>query len=92
MDEPSNQDNLLEVEFNRERSVRRTLTVLQTKRKRIRDELQQLVNHLNLLIPITGNATKTNDPNSRLIEEAIERLGDDAFGALLRQILQENQP
>lgn len=75
-------------EFRRERSVRRTVTVLEAKRKRIRQELRQLIQHLALLIP--AEPLVADRPQSDLLQEAAKRLGDEAFAELLLQILQES--
>lgn len=87
MSESPDQD-ILSTEFCRERSVRRTATVLEAKRQRIRDEIQQLISHVALLVPA---GTKMNDSYSYadLLQDAAKRLGDDAFAQLLVQILQE---
>jgi hypothetical protein len=74
-------DSLM-TEFVRERSIRRTVKVLEGKRKRIREELEQLIQHLDLLVP--SSATPSD-----LLQEAVERIGDDAFGQLLLQLMQE---
>jgi hypothetical protein len=88
MSEPSEQD-VLAGEFYKERYIRRTLAVLQAKRKRIRDELQQLVTHLNLLVPLAKNYP-LNDDRADLLEEAATRLEDEAFAQLLMQVIKEN--
>ncbi|WP_254657999.1 hypothetical protein [Pleurocapsa sp. PCC 7327] len=69
-------------EFVRERSIRRTVKVLEAKRKRIREELEQLIQHLDLLVPSSATS-------SDLLQEAIQRIGDDAFSQLLMQLMQE---
>jgi hypothetical protein len=79
----------LTTEFSRERSIRRTVKVLEFKRKRIHEELEQLILHLALLIPSIGTSATSNTVSSELLEEAVNRIGDEAFGQLLRQILQE---
>jgi hypothetical protein len=81
-------DSLM-TEFSRERSIRRTVKVLEFKRKRIHEELEQLILHLALLIPSTGASATSNTVSSELLEEAVNRIGDEAFGQLLLQILQE---
>lgn len=74
-------DSLM-AEFVRERSIRRTVKVLEAKRKRIREELEQLIQHLDLLVPSSATS-------SDLLQEAVGRIGDDAFGQLLLQLMQE---
>ncbi|MDJ0718970.1 MAG: hypothetical protein QNJ54_32885 [Prochloraceae cyanobacterium] len=76
-------------EFRRERSIRRTVKVLEAKRKRIRDELEQLIAHAAMLIPLEKSSISANQTNSDLLQEAVERMGDDAFAQLLLQILRE---
>ncbi|MGL5875979.1 MAG: hypothetical protein ACRC2R_27080 [Xenococcaceae cyanobacterium] len=90
MSEPTEKDGLAS-EFYRERYIRRTLAVLQAKRKRIRDELQQLVNHLNLLVPVAKNITSESD-RAELLEEAAKRLDDEAFTQLIVQAIEEMKP
>ncbi|AFY78487.1 MAG: hypothetical protein IGR93_20015 [Hydrococcus sp. C42_A2020_068] len=77
----SEPDSLM-TEFVRERSIRRTVKVLEAKRKRIREELEQLIQHLDLLVPSSATS-------SDLLQEAIQRIGDDAFSQLLMQLMQE---
>jgi hypothetical protein len=89
MSEPTEKDGLAS-EFYRERYIRRTLAVLEAKRKRIRDELQQLVNHLNLLVPVAKNIT--SDERADLLEEAAKRLDDEAFTQLIVQAIDEMKP
>ena len=79
-------ENALSSEFRRERSVRRTATLLEAKRLRIHDELQHLVRHLALLVPA---GTQTSESYAALLQDAAERIGDDAFTQLLLQVLQE---
>jgi hypothetical protein len=89
MSEHSEQD-LLASEFYRERYVRRTIAVLQAKRRRMRDELQQLVNHLNLLVPLAKN-NNSSDDRLDLLEEAAKRLEDEAFAQLLIQVIHDTK-
>ena len=72
-------------EFAKERSIRRVVRVLQTKRSRINDDLDQLVTHLGLLIP----AHHTNG-NKQILLEALNRLDSDGFTELLKQIIQNS--
>jgi hypothetical protein len=88
MNEPSESDALL-AEFQRERSVRRTVQVLQFKRSRIREDLLQLVKHLSVLVPLTRGVSASGDSQSDLLIEAIGRLDDDSFSQLLLQIIEE---
>lgn len=81
-------EEVLAREFRRERAVRRTLTVLATKRDRIRDELEQLIRHLSLLVPSELVERPSNQSEQNAIEEAVERLGDEEFAQLLLHVLQ----
>ena len=89
MDDPSNRDKLL-VEFEAERSIRRTARLLREKRSRIRDDLKQLVNHLALLLPLPPVADNNLD-NAEILIEAANRLNDEVFTELLVEIIRETQ-
>lgn len=78
-------------EFRRERAIRRTLTVLATKRDRIRDELEQLIRHLSLLVPPELIESSTRQSELNVIEDAAGRLGDEEFTQLLLHVLQGGQ-
>ena len=73
-------------ELAKERSIRRVLRVLQTKRSRINDDLDQLVTHLGLLIP-----PQHTKGNNQILLEALNRLDSDGFTELLRQIIQNSE-
>jgi hypothetical protein len=77
--------------FERERSIRRTVTLLEAKRKRFREELQQLVSHLTWLIPLKSVPSSARTFHTDLLAEAVEQLGDEAFTQLLLQVLQEKR-
>ncbi|MGF1541736.1 MAG: hypothetical protein ACFCU5_15025 [Pleurocapsa sp.] len=88
MDNPSQGDRLL-MEFQTERSIRRVAQLLQDKRSRIRDDLQQLIDHLSLFVPQaapTDNNRVVN--NTDILLEAAHRLNDEIFTELLVQIIQ----
>ncbi|NJL83021.1 MAG: hypothetical protein HC890_08800 [Chloroflexaceae bacterium] len=85
----SNCPDRLATEFRRERSIRRTVTVLEAKRKRVRDELQQVIQHLALLVPVSAGP-EAKEIYAQIVQDAAQRLGDDAFAQLLLQILQES--
>lgn len=88
MDNRPNQDALF-TEFRQECSIRRTTNILDIKRKRIREDIQQLIKHLGLIVPpITASESINNQPNELLIE-ALGRLGDDAFAQLVLQVMQD---
>jgi hypothetical protein len=60
--------------------------VLEVKRQRLRDDLQQLVRHLGLIVP---QAETNGDFPSEILQDALDRLGDEAFAEFVRQILQK---
>ncbi|MEM8602412.1 MAG: hypothetical protein AAGF24_01070 [Cyanobacteria bacterium P01_H01_bin.121] len=74
-------------EFRRECSVRRTLAVLAIKQRRLQTDLEQFVMHLGLLIPEI-RASQTEAARDEMLAEALQRLGDDTFAALIAQTLQ----
>lgn len=80
----------LSQEFRQERSIRRVVDVIETKRRRVRDDLEQLISHIALLVPCTG-ANCFSEQTYGAIEDAVQRLGDDAFAQLLLQVLQEGR-
>lgn len=82
------EESTLSLEFRRERAVRRTMTVLETKRKRMRDDLDQLIAHLAMLVP-AELISSADASQAAILEDAAFRLGDDAFAQLILQLLQE---
>ena len=83
MEEFSNNGGLLK-ELARERSIRRILRVLEAKRSRINDDLNQLVTHLGLLFP-------PHQRDRKMLLEALDRLERDGFTDLLQQIVQDSE-
>ncbi len=73
--------------FRHECSVRRTLQVLEVKQRRIQEDLHQFVGHLRLLVPGLGQATAPAIEQEQILMEALARLGDEAFAALMLQVL-----
>ncbi|MGC1246802.1 MAG: hypothetical protein WA865_11380 [Spirulinaceae cyanobacterium] len=71
--------------FRQERSVRRTMSLLETKRQRMRDDLRQMLLHIGLLVPSTAGT----EIDWEVLQEALGRLGDEPFAQLALQILQE---
>ncbi len=71
--------------FRQERSVRRTMSLLETKRQRMRDDLRQMLLHMSLLVPSATGA----EVDWEVLQEALGRLGDEPFAQLALQILQE---
>jgi hypothetical protein len=90
MKEPSKRDVLL-VELERERSVRRTASLLYAKRSRIRDELERLISHLSLLVSIPCKTAEDPQPESDILIEAARRINDPVFTELVIQLIQERQ-
>ncbi len=89
MDDPSQKDELL-MEFHTERSIRRIAQLLQNKRSRIRDDLQQLIDHLSLFVPLSVS-TDDHTANTEILLEAAQRLDDEVFTKLLLQIIQNRR-
>jgi hypothetical protein len=90
MQEPQKRDVLL-IELERERSIRRTVRLLCAKRSRIRDELDRLISHLSLLVAIPHKTAEDPQPESDILIEAAKRLNDPVFTDLLIQIIQERK-
>jgi hypothetical protein len=90
MNEPSKRDVLL-VELERERSVRRTASLLYAKRSRIRDELDRLISHLSLLVSIPRKTAEDPQPESAILIEAARRIDDPVFTELVIQLIQDRQ-
>ncbi len=81
MEDPSSSGGLIE-EFTRERSVRRILRVLKAKRSRIDEDLNQLVTHLGLLVPLSHK-----QEDNGILLEAISRMDDEGFVQLMTEII-----
>lgn len=77
----------LSMELRRERSIRRMAKLLEAKRKRIREELEQLISHIALLVPT--RSTTQSQSQSELLLDAVSRLGDEAFAELLIELMEE---
>lgn len=92
MEEFSNNGGLLK-ELARERSIRRILRVLEAKRSRINDDLNQLVTHLGLLFPPhqRDRAAPRQSRDRKMLLEALDRLERDGFTDLLQQIVQDSE-
>lgn len=78
------QPDALAAELRRERSVRRTVKLLESKRQKIHEDLQQLITHLVLLVPC-----KQTELDPRILQDALQRIGDESFSQLLLEILQK---
>jgi hypothetical protein len=90
MNEPSKRDRL-SVELEKERSVRRTVRLLQAKRSRVREELERLITHLGLLVASPQNTTNDYPSKSDILLEAVSRIEDDVFTELLVQIIENKK-
>ncbi len=90
MNEPSKRDILL-LELERERSIRRTARLLYAKRSRIRDELDRLISHLSLLVSVPRKTAEDPQPESDILIEAAKRINDPVFTDLVIQIIQERK-
>lgn len=76
------------VAFRRECSTRRAANVLQVKRQRIRDDLRQMLQHLSLVVPKINHAEEYS--SNEVLEDALARLGDEAFSDFVRTLLEES--
>lgn len=79
--------------FRRQYTTRRTLQVLEVKRERLRDELQQLVSHMGLKVPPRVLAVKRERLRDEL-EQLVRHMGlvvpqTDTRQELSADILQE---
>ena len=90
MNEPSKRDTLL-VELERERSVRRTASLLYAKRSRIYEELERLIAHLSLLVSVPRRTAEDPQPESDILIEAAKRIDDPVFTDLVIQLIEERQ-
>ena len=90
MNEPSKRDILL-LELERERSVRRTARLLYDRRSRMRDELDRLFSHLSLLVTVPRKTPEDPQPESGILIEAAKRIDDPVFTDLVIQMIRERQ-
>lgn len=90
MNDPSKRDVLL-LELERERSIRRTVRLLYAKRSRMRDELDRLIGHLSLLVSVPRKTAEDPQPESDILIEAAKRINDPVFTDMVIQIIQERQ-
>ena len=90
MHEPTNRDILL-VELEKERSIRRTVKLLCAKRNIILDDLDRLISHLSLLVNIPPETDQEVNLESEVLLEAAKRIDDPIFTDLLTRIIEEKQ-
>lgn len=91
MDNFQEQDVLL-TEVTRERSIRRTVILLETKRERIRDDLLHLMREMALLCLPIELTQDSPEQTLDILHEALSRMGDEAFARWISEaILDGNQ-
>lgn len=86
------EQDVLFVEVSRERSIRRTVMLLETKRKRIRDDLTDLIRNmafLSLPIELTKDCP---EESSDILQEALSRMGDEAFARWIAETILDRRP
>ena len=90
MNEPSKRDILL-LELERERSIRRTASLLSARRSRMRDELDRLIGHLPLLVAVPRKTAEDPQPESAILIEAAKRIDDPIFTDMVVQLVRERK-
>jgi hypothetical protein len=90
MNEPPKRD-VLSAELEKERSIRRTLKLLQAKRYRVIEELERLITHLSVLVTLPQNMANDYPSKSDILLEAASRIDDDVFTELLVQIIENKK-
>ena len=89
MNEPPNRDALL-AELEKERSIRRTVRLLNAKRSRIIEDLDRLISYLSLLVTVPSHKSANESlPKTDILIEAAKRIEDPIFTDLLIKIIQE---
>ncbi len=83
------EEETLTLQFHQEIPVRRVASLLEGKRKRIREDILQLVQHIGFLVPPRTGSTQPGQFDPAVMEKALGRLGDDAFARLVTQIVRE---
>lgn len=91
MQDFSDHSNQLATQFRQELPIRRTTAVLERKRRRIVEDIEQLIEHLGLLIPAPAGEKYSDRANPEVLEQALSRLGDDAFTQLVLQIARASE-
>lgn len=84
------QDVLL-LEVTRERSIRRTVMVLETKRKRIREDLLELIQNMPLLALPVELTRDAPEESQDILLEALSRMGDEAFARWIAEAILDRQ-
>ena len=90
MNEPSKRDILL-LELERERSIRRTASLLSARRLRMRDELDRLIAHISLLVAVPRKTAEDPQPESAILIEAAKRIDDPIFTDMVVQLVRERK-
>jgi hypothetical protein len=70
-------------EFHRERSIRRTMSLLDEKRRRILDDLRFFATSLDLMVLPSNHSPQSCEQSQAILKEALARLGDQAFAQWL---------
>ncbi|MDY6938667.1 MAG: hypothetical protein SWY16_13465 [Cyanobacteriota bacterium] len=78
----------ISTEFRWECSTRRTARVLELKRQRILEDLRQTLEHMALIVPSPNGGDREGLP-TEVLQDALERLGDDAFAEFAMQVLKQ---
>ncbi len=84
------QDVLL-LEVTRERSIRRTVMVLETKRKRIREDLLELIQNMPLLALPLELTQDAPEESQDILLEALSRMGDEVFARWIAEAILDRQ-
>ena len=90
MNEPSKRDTLI-AELEKERSVRRTASLLSAQRSRIHEDLDRLIGHLSLLVAVPRKTADDPQPESDILIEAAKRIDDPVFTDLVIQLVHSRQ-
>jgi hypothetical protein len=90
--ESADQKGTLSQEFYRERFIRRTMQVLDEKRRRMLDDLCDFAVNLHFLLPPQSENNSTDTGSQTILEEALDRLEDEAFTRLIQEGLQQRKP
>ena len=85
----SNPEYVLSTAFNRERSVRRAVKVLDARRQRVREDLHQLVSSIALFVLPVEFPDHAGEHYREILTEALSRLGDETFAELVLEMLKK---
>ena len=85
----SPEQETLVAQFHQEIPIRRVMSLLAGKRRRMRDDILQLIQHVGFLVPPRTGASGPGQFDPVVMEKALQRLGDDAFAQLVLEIVRE---